>query len=140
MKVSSLHRVTASTLPINIPLLLESVACGFPLPSEGLIDKDLNLSEFLIKHPSATFFARAQGDSLEGKLISAGDTLIIDRSVKPVTGSIVIVSIDGEYMAKILDLENRLLLSANEKYAPIEIPDDLEVIVEGVVIHAIRHF
>ncbi len=73
-----------SKLPL--PLFLESVQAGFPSPAEDHIEKTLDLNEFLIRHPQATFFVRVRGKSISGAGISDGDILIVDRSIEPLHG------------------------------------------------------
>ena len=73
----------------------EYVAAGFPSPAEGYTGGHLNLDEHLIKHPSATFFVRAAGESMTGVGIFPGDLLIVDRSLRAVDGSVVIAVVDG---------------------------------------------
>ena len=122
-----------------IPLMATRLECGFPSPAEDHMDRTLDLNEHLIASPAATYFARANGDSLSGLGIEAGDLLIVSRAVKPISGSVVVASIDGELVCKILDLKNKRFLSANVAYEPIPITDDLSVCIEGVVTHAVHY-
>lgn len=121
------------------PLYVSRVAAGFPSPAEDHVDRDLDLNQHLIPHPSATYFARACGDSMQGVGIYSGDLLVIDRSLTAEQGDTVIASVDGELTCKILDLRNRQLLAANPSYAPIPLPDEIDLVIEGVVAHAIHH-
>ena len=122
-----------------IPLYTYSVACGFPSPADDYLDQPLDLNEHLIIHPSATFFARASGHSMNGCGIYDKDLLIIDRSMKPSHGDIVIAALDGELTCKVLDLHQRRLLSANDHYPPINLKEGVELIIEGVVLSSIRY-
>jgi len=94
---------------LPLPLYSDSVTAGFPSPAEDHIDQALDLNEHLIAKPSATYFARASGDSMEGAKIYDGDLLIVDRSQAPEQGRIVIASVDGQLTCKILDINNRCL-------------------------------
>lgn len=69
-----------------------------------------------------------------------GATLIVDRSVTRKNGGIVIACLYGEYACKILDTKNHQLLSANPDYPPITIPPDIDLVIEGVVVHVINHY
>lgn len=69
-----------------------------------------------------------------------GATLIVDRAAPRKNGSIVIACLYGEYACKILDTKNQQLLSANPDFPPIVIPPDIDLIIEGVVIHCVNHF
>ena len=109
------------------------LSCGFPSPADDYSESMASLDELLIKHPSATFLGRGQGDSMIERGILDGSLLIIDRAVKFKHDSTIVASISGELTVKILDLKNRLLRPANKRLHPIPLPDDLDVICEGVV-------
>ncbi len=138
MKLSDLQPLAAISR-LSLPLFSSAVSAGFPSPADDFIDVPLDLNEHLIRHPSATFYARAQGSSMVGMGIFSGDLLVVDRAVEPRHGDIVIAAVDGELTCKILDLRERMLRSANIKFPPIPLREDLELVVEGVVIHSIRH-
>ncbi len=124
---------------LPLPLFTDSVTAGFPSPAEDHVDQALDLNEHLIAKPSATYFARASGDSMEGAKIYDGDLLIVDRSQAPEQGRIVIASVDGQLTCKILDINNRCLRAANPDYEPIPLPDETDLVIEGVVMHVIHH-
>ncbi len=126
-----------SYLPLR--LYSDSVAAGFPSPAEDHTDQSLDLNEHLIAKPSATYFVRANGNSMEGAKIFDGDLLVVDRSQAPEQGRIVIASVDGQLTCKILDINNRCLRAANPDYAFIPLPDETDLVIEGVVMHAIHH-
>ena len=124
---------------ILLPMFSHSVPAGFPSAADDFIEDSLDLNEHLIKHPSATFLARAQGTSMIGRGIFTGDTLIVDRHVRPAHGDIVIAALDGELTCKILDKRLKQLVPANGEMQPIAIGENSELVIEGVVIHSIRH-
>jgi len=124
---------------LPLPLYSDSVAAGFPSPAEDHTDQALDLNEHLIAKPSATYFARASGDSMEGAKIYDGDLLVVDRSQRPEQGRIVIASVDGQLTCKILDINNRCLRAANPDYEAIPLPDETDLVIEGVVMHVIHH-
>lgn len=138
-------KIVASPLlnppPSNrIPIASTRLRCGFPSPADDHIDARLDLVDHLIKHPAATYYARAEGDSMNGIGITDGDLLIIDRSLEPKHNDVVVAAIDGQMTCKVLDMKKMQLLSANSDYPPISIdPEGMELIIEGVVIHAIHH-
>ncbi len=80
----------------SFPLFSVAVSAGFPSPADDFMETPLDIREHLIKHPSATFFARAEGDSMTGFGIFSGDLLIVDRALQPQHGDVVIAAIDGE--------------------------------------------
>ncbi len=126
-------------LPLPLPLFLHTVPAGFPSPADDYLDSSLDLNSYLIKHPAATYLARAKGDSMEGCGIYDGDLLIIDRSLDAQDGQIIIAALDGQLTCKILDKKNNRLIAANKQYGPIVIGEYSDLIIEGVVIHSIRY-
>jgi len=103
------------------------------------VEQALDLNELCVKHPAATFFVRVQGDSMIEAGIQPGDILVVDRSIHAVHGDVVIASLDGEFTVKELALRPRVqLLPRNVLYAPIEIPEGMELEVFGVVTNVIR--
>lgn len=123
-----------------IPLSGECVAAGFPSPAEGYIEKALDLNEHLINHPAATFFVKADGESMVGAGIFPEDLLLVDRSLNPVNGSVVIAVIDGDFTVKRLSLskDKIRLLPENNNFEPITITEENEFQVWGVVSFSIH--
>ena len=123
-----------------LPLFITAVQAGFPSPADDYIDRTLDLNELLIRHPAATFFIRAAGDSMKGAGITSGDILIVDRSEKPRSGSIIIAVIDGELTVKRLVKNGNTvsLVPENPEYKTIEISPESGFEVWGVVIHVIH--
>jgi DNA polymerase V len=124
---------------MKLTLYSDSVAAGFPSPAEDYKEDALSLDEHLITHPAATYLAKASGDSMQGLGIFDQDLLIVDRSLTPRSGSVVVAAVDGELCCKQIDVEGRQLLSANEQYPPIAISDDQSLVIEGVVKASIRY-
>jgi DNA polymerase V len=122
-------------------LVAGSVCAGFPSPAADYTDVPLDLNTHLVKHPAATFFVRCAGDSMINAGIYTGDTLIVDRSVRPVDGSVIIANLAGDFTVKRLKLQgsHALLVPENPKYKPINTQafgDDF--IVWGVVTYVIH--
>lgn len=124
----------------QISLFSDSCAAGFPSPAQDYIEKTLDLNEYCVRHPSATYYVRATGDSMVECGIQSGDLLVVDRAIKPDHNSIVIASVESEFTVKRLSLRPRLcLMPMNPAYPPIFVsPDDLEIF--GVVTHSIHDF
>lgn len=123
-----------------LPLALCRVEAGFPSPADDYMEGSLDLNEHVIKHPSATYFVRASGDSMTGAGIFDGDLLIVDRSLEPAHGRVAIVEMDGQLTVKrLFKSKGRFSLhSENGNYPPIELQEDTEVIVWGVVTHVLH--
>ena len=119
----------------------EAVECGFPSPARDFTEGTIDLNEELIPHPNATFIVRARGDSMVGSGIYPGDLLIVDRSIKPTHNSIVVASIDGEFVCKRLKLKPKMcLMPDNPDYPPIFINHGQELEIVGTVTAAINKF
>ena len=123
-----------------LPLYLTPVKAGFPSPADDYLDKKLDLNEFLIKHPTATFFVKVKGDSMIKAGIHSGDILVVDRSLEPKDKKIVVAVVNGEFTVKRAQKKasKLYLVSENDNYQPIEIKEDTDFEVWGVVIHVIH--
>ena len=124
----------------KIPLFTTGISAGFPSPADDFIDKTLDLNEFLITHPSATFFVRVEGTSMIEAGINPGDILIVDKALEPRPGSIVIAVLDGEFTVKRYQISGGryYLLAANPDFKPIEIKENMMVEIWGVVTYVIH--
>lgn len=125
---------------IELPLFNTSVSAGFPSPADDFIDKKLDLNEHLIKNPAATFFLKVNGSSMENAGIFDGDILIVDRSLEPTEGKVVIGVVDGEFTVKRIVKKGKkvYLQPENENYKPIELTNDMDVKIWGIVTFAIH--
>ena len=125
---------------IPLPLFVGKVAAGFPSPADDYVEKTLDLNELLVQKPAATFFVRAQGQSMLGAGIHQNDILVVDRSIEPVPGNIVICALNGELTVKRLDREHGQwqLKAENPDYPDIAIFEDLELVIWGVVTNVIH--
>jgi DNA polymerase V len=121
--------------PFLLNLFQQPVSAGFPSPAEDHIDQKLDLNRYFIKNPSATFYVRVNGDSMTGAGIHSGDMLIVDCSLEPVPGKVVIAVINGEHTVKRLMREGDriLLIAENAEYPPIEISELEDLHIWGVV-------
>lgn len=126
--------------PLKRPLFLTRIPAGFASPADDFVDKALDLNELCVQHPAATFFVRVEGDSMTGASISDGDILVVDRSVEPADGRVVIAALDGELTVKRVRLQDgRLLLAAeNDTYPPIPVGEEQDLVIWGVVTHVIH--
>ncbi len=123
-------------IPSNaLPLYSSKVQAGFPSPADDYVERYLDLNEEFIKHPSSTFILRATGESMLDAGIFPGDMLLVDRSIEPSDGKIVIAALNGELTVKRLSKQaNSIrLLPANSKFKPIDITEDADFVIWGVV-------
>jgi DNA polymerase V len=125
---------------MQLPLYSSKVQAGFPSPADDYIEMRLDLNNHLIKHPAATFFVIASGDSMTGAGIQSGDMLIVDKSLDAGHGKIVIAAIDGELTVKRLSREKGRvkLLAENPQYPAIDITEEQDLVIWGVVTHVIH--
>ena len=128
------------TKSLERPLLGTNVPAGFPSPAQDYIEATLDLNEFLIPHPNATFFVRVEGYSMINAGIQPDDLLIVDRSLEAVSNKIVIAIVDGELTVKRLRIDDGMywLLPENESYAPICIDENIDFVIWGVVTYVIH--
>ena len=126
----------------NLPLLGDSVSAGFPSPADDYVEQNIDLNEHLIKNPFSTFFLRVKGDSMINSGIQNHDLIIVDKSLIPVPGNIVIAMIDGEFTVKRLDKKNDelYLKSENDNYPDFNFKNHNEIQIWGVVIYSIHNF
>lgn len=111
------------------------VSAGFPSPAADYEDRRLDINEYLVRNPVSTFFFSVEGDSMQGAEIFAGDMLVVDRSIRPRHGLIVIAFVDGQRLVKRLyQRAGRVaLLAENPLYPPLEIQEEMELLIWGVV-------
>lgn len=121
-----------------IPISASAGITGFESPAAEYHQLPCTLDELLIEHPSATFIGKACGDSMEGVGIFDGDLLIVDRHITAKQHDIIVANFNGEFVCKMLDVRQRMLVSANEKVKPVSINDLDSFSIEGVVIRSIR--
>ena len=149
MKLQLLHKNPQVNLYIanvdntfKAPYFSGGVSAGFPSPAEDHMHSKLDLNELLITHPSATYYVRVVGDSMLEAGIVSGDLLIVDRSIEVKNNSIVVAYVDGEFTVKRFQkIFNKVYLKPeNKQYKSIEIKEDMDFEVFGVVVHAIHHF
>ena len=116
------------------------ISAGFPSPAEDFTELSISLDKHLIRNPAATFMAYANGNSMLHAGIHHGDILIIDRSLNARDGDIIIAVLYGEFTVKELSIINGtfFLIPKNSRYSPIEISDDMDCEIWGVVIYSIR--
>ena len=125
---------------LDIPFYQSNVPAGFPSPAEDFMDLDLNLQEYLVQHPSATFCVRVTGDSMQNAGICSGDVMVVDRALEPQNNTIVLAILDGEFTVKRIQKKGQelYLKPENSKLKPIQITEEMNFQVWGVETH-IKH-
>jgi DNA polymerase V len=125
---------------LDIPFYQSNVSAGFPSPAEDFMELDLNLQEYLVQHPSATFCVKVTGDSMQNAGIFSGDVMVVDRALEPQNKTIVLAVLDGEFTVKRIHKKGDLLFlnPENDNFKPIEITQEMNFKVWGVVTHIIH--
>ena len=125
---------------VGLDLFDTPVMAGFPSPAEDYVEKKLDLNEYLVSHPAATFFLKVDGDSMKDANIQKGDIIIVDRSINPKNGSVIIAVINGEFTIKRLIIKGKkiFLKPENNSFAEIEILSGWDFEVWGVVTYIIH--
>ncbi len=140
--MSTLRQHAAAIQPplAVFPLMAHRVRAGFPSPAGDYVERRIDLNRELIQHPEATFFLRAQGNSMVDAGIADGDMLVVDRAIAAQHDHIVIATVDGEFTVKRLYRrgEQVMLLAENPDFPPIELNDGQEMAIWGVVTHIIK--
>jgi DNA polymerase V len=115
-------------------------ATGFGAAADDYMERGIDLNEQLVRNKPATFFMRMKGQSMINAGIYDGDVLIVDRSIKPANGKIVIAILDGEMLVRRYEktMNTLRLVPETTKIAPIEIGEFSECKIWGVVTCVIR--
>ena len=118
----------------------EGISAGFPSPADDFKETRISLDRELVKNREATFYARVDGDSMIGAGLEDGDLLVIDRSLNPENGKIAVCLINGDFTVKRIKKEKHklFLVPENKKYKKIEIKEENELVIWGIVEYVIK--
>ena len=124
----------------QLPLYSCAVQAGFPSPADDHMESQLDLNRHLIKHPTATFFVKAAGESMINAGIHPGDILVVDRSLEAKHGKIIIAAVNGELTVKRLHKRRQetYLMPENEAFQPIKIDEGSDMVIWGVVTNVLH--
>lgn len=133
-----------SEFATKLKLPFAPIKAGFPSPAEAYEVDALDFNRDMVPHPDTTFYARVHGDSMIDAGISDGDIVVIDRSVEPKKGDIVLAFLNQEYTMKYFDDTHKAdgyieLVPANKNYPVFKVTVDDEITVWGVVQYAIKN-
>ena len=118
----------------------EGVSAGFPSPADDFKETRISLDKVAVKNEAATFYARVTGQSMIGAGLDDGDLLVIDRSLEPQDGKIAVCLIDGDFTVKRLKVEKDCvwLMAENKRYKPIQVTEENELMIWGIVTHVLK--
>ena len=116
------------------------VSAGFPSPADDFKGIRISLDKELVKNKDATFYARVDGDSMIGAGLEDGDLIVIDRSLNPENRKIAVCLVDGDFTVKRIKKEKDklFLVPENKKYKKIEIKEENDLIIWGIVSYVIK--
>lgn len=126
----------------KIPLYSSRPQAGFPSPGDDHIERVLDINDLVVKNPASTFFVRVEGDSMIGIGIFSNDVLVVDRSITPKDGVIVVAAVYGEMVVKRLVERGstHVLVSENVDFKPIVVSENDDCFIWGVVVGSVRQF
>ena len=124
----------------SLPLYSSTVHAGFPSPADDFIEKRVDVDDLVVRRPHATFLLKVSGHSMSEAGILDGDFLVVDKSLQPRTGDVVVAAVDGEFAVKrYIKRSGRIVLAAEHPdYAEIVVGADSDVTVWGVVSGVVR--
>ncbi len=137
---ASINNISSS--PLSLPLYTSVVPAGLPFHGDDHVDTSLDLNEYLIKNKASTFFVRVSGSSMKNAGIQDGDILVVDRSITPKSGQIVIAAVNGELTVKTFkkDKKSIYLEAENPAYSSIHLKEEEELLIWGVVTSVVHKF
>ena len=117
------------------------IHAGFPSPATDYMTQAIDLNKELVRHPAATFYGRVVGDSMIDAGVDEGDILVIDKSLEPQEGDMAVCFVDGEFTLKYLRFHQGglTLQPANDRYPSIEVGEDADFKVWGIVTYVIKN-
>ena len=115
-------------------------ATGFGAAADDYAERGIDLNEQLVRNKPATFFMRVRGDAMINAGIHDGDVVIVDRSIRPVSGKVIIATLNGEMLIRRFEkaINKVRLIPETKKLASIDIDPYAEFSVWGVVTYVIH--
>ena len=128
--------------PCFLPFDPGKLSAGFPAPTGDHDERQLDINTYLVRNPAATFFFQVEGRSMEGAEIFDGDILVVDRSLTPRHGQIVVAFINGERLVKRLHCRDNqvVLLAENRDFPPFPLHEGLELVIWDMMTGKFKRF
>ena len=125
---------------LEMPYISSGIKAGFPSPAADFDGSRISIDQIVVKNSIATFYAKANGNSMIGAGIDDGDILVIDKSIEPQDGKIAVCFIDGEFTVKRIKVQENslLLLPENKLFEPIEVTQENDFIIWGIVTYVVK--
>lgn len=118
------------------------ISAGFPSPADDYIEDRINLSDYLVRNEEGTYVLRISGDSMIGAGLAPGDRILVDKSLEPKSGDIVVAALHGEFTVKrwVLRAGRGYLEPANPAYRTLDVTDEPDFQIWGVVTRSIKEY
>ena len=125
---------------VLLPFFSTCIQAGFPSPADDYLEGLLSLDDICMTNRETTFLGRVTGKSLQDIHVFEGDIMVIDKSLKPENGDLVVAVINSEFTAKFISITGNdfLLYPANKKFKPIKIAEFDDFKIWGVVTRVIQ--
>jgi DNA polymerase V len=125
---------------LEMPYISSGIKAGFPSPAADFDGSRISIDQIVVKNATATFYAKTNGSSMIGAGIDDGDILVIDKSIEPQDGKIAVCFIDGEFTVKRIKVQENslLLLPENSLFEPIEVTQENDFIIWGIVTYVVK--
>ena len=140
MSALRLHVVPFELVPLDARLLLVSTPAGFPSPAQDDLEEPIDLGNWLVDHPAASYVMRVDGHSMNDAGINDGDLIVVNRALKPKVGHVVVALVFGDRTLKRLKRrEGRFwLVPEADGYAEVLVDENVEI--WGVVVGLARKY
>ena len=124
----------------SLHLVQEGISAGFPSPADDFKELRISIDQEVVRNEEATFYARVSGESMQGVGLDDGDLLVIDRSMEPQHDKIAVCYIDGDFTVKRLKVAEDCvwLMPENDRYKPLQVTEESELIIWGIVTHVLK--
>jgi DNA polymerase V len=124
----------------EFPFIADGIKAGFPSPAADFDETKISIDQLVVKNETATFYAKANGNSMIGAGIDDGDILVIDRSIEPTDNKIAVCFIDGDFTIKRIKIEEDCiyLQPENPKFKSIKVTEDNDLIIWGIVTYVVK--
>jgi len=115
-------------------------ATGFGAAADDYMERGIDLNEQLIRNKPATYFFRMKGDAMQDAGIFDNDVLVVDRSLKLVTGKIIVAVLNGELLVRRYhkNFSSAFLIPENNRYKTINLAEFSDFMMWGVVTYTIH--
>ena len=126
----------------TISQAVHSVLAGFPAAANESSHEQVSLDSYLVSNPASTVLFRVRGESMTGAGIYDGDLLVVDRSIEPVHGQVVVATINNDMTVKRLYKRagEVKLQAANPQFQDMTFVESDEMSVWGVVTFSLRRW